>query len=166
MGIRRLARERTLQFLYQYDLNRPSDFENALEAFWKSQSSIPWQEQQPATETEGRGVSPDAGADTVTVRAFADPLILGVITHRDALDAELTRYSKNWKLHRIAIVDRNILRLAIFELRHRADIPPIVSINEAIDLGKKYSTDESGKFINGILDRVRQDTIRPARLAS
>jgi N utilization substance protein B len=66
-------------------------------------------------------------------------------------------------LHRIAAVDRNILRLAIYEMLHRDDIPPVVSINEAVDIAKKFSTQDSGKFVNGILDKIKSELMRPAR---
>jgi N utilization substance protein B len=69
-------------------------------------------------------------------------------------------------LHRISAVDRNILRLAIFEMLHCPEVPPVVSINEAIEIAKKYSTDESGKFVNGVLDRIRVGLPRPARTAT
>lgn len=159
MGIRRLARERAVQFLYQFDVNPPDNLEKALDYFWQ-RLSFAGDHEMGAPQ-----VDPDSEEETA-VRAFADPLIIGTVKHLPAIDAELTRYSKNWKIHRIAAVDRNILRLAIYEMRYREDIPPIVSIDEAIDIAKKFSTEESGKFINGILDRVRQEILRPARFAS
>ena len=75
----------------------------------------------------------------------------------------IRKFSKNWDIPRIAAVDRNILRLAIYEMLHREDIPPVVSINEAVDIAKRFSTQDSGKFINGILDSVKGDLMRPAR---
>ena len=92
-----------------------------------------------------------------------DALIRGVIENRPKLDAEIMKFAKNWDLHRMAVVDRNILRLAIYEMLHREDIPPVVSINEAVDIAKMFSTDDSGRFVNGILDKVRQELMRPAR---
>ena len=74
------------------------------------------------------------------------------------------KHAKNWEFHRIAAVDRNIMRLAIYEMLFREDIPPIVSINEAVDIAKKFSTEDSGKFVNGILDKVRSGLMRPARI--
>ena len=70
---------------------------------------------------------------------------------------------KNWELHRIAVVDRNIMRLAIYEMLYREDIPPVVSINEAVDIAKKFSTQDSGKFVNGVLDKIKSELMRPAR---
>jgi N utilization substance protein B len=107
---------------------------------------------------------PEPTTEEMAVRAFADPLICGVVEHRQEVDALISKYAKNWALNRIAAVDRNVLRLAIYEMLHREDIPPIVSINEAVDIAKKFSTTESGKFVNGILDRVKSDLLRPARI--
>ena len=98
------------------------------------------------------------------MRLFADPLIRGTLEHRDAIDEHIKKHAKNWELHRIAAVDRNIMRLAIYEMLFREDIPPIVSINEAVDIAKKFSTQDSGKFVNGILDKVRSELMRPARI--
>jgi N utilization substance protein B len=69
----------------------------------------------------------------------------------------------NWSLHRLAAVDRNVLRMAVYEFRYRDDIPPVVTINEAIDIARKFSTSDSGKFVNGILDRIKGELPRPAR---
>ena len=76
----------------------------------------------------------------------------------------LKQHAQHWELHRIAAVDRNVMRLAIFEMLHRDDIPPVVSINEAVDIAKKFSTQDSGKFVNGILDKVKGELMRPARI--
>ena len=103
---------------------------------------------------------PNEEAET---RLFAEPLIKGVIQHREAIDEHIKKHCKNWDFNRIAVVDRNIMRLAIYEMLHRQDIPPVVSINEAVDIAKKFSTEDSGKFVNGILDKVRGEILRPAR---
>src|SRR5207247_4230720 len=107
---------------------------------------------------------PPLTADEAAVRAFADPLIRGALEQREELDAEIIKHAKNWSLTRIAAVDRNILRLAIYEMLHREDIPPVVSINEAVDIAKKFSTQDSGKFVNGILDKIKGELMRPARV--
>jgi len=86
---------------------------------------------------------------------FFHHLVNGVREHRHAIDTAIERFSSNWKLSRMSCVDRNILRIAVFELLFCADIPPKVSINEAIDVGKRFGTEESGAFINGILDSIR-----------
>ena len=94
------------------------------------------------------------------VEAFAGRLFRGALTHRAETDSVLREVASNWDIPRMATVDRNILRMAVYELKHCADIPPKVSINEAIELGKRFSTAKSGSFINGILDGVRIDMER------
>lgn len=98
--------------------------------------------------------------------AFAEELAQGAWEHRSEVDAIIERHAQNWSLARIARVDLAILRLAIHELQHRLDIPPIVSINEAIDLSKVFSTPDSKRFINGILDRLKDTLRRPLRTAA
>ncbi len=163
MGKRREARERAVQFLFQYDLNPPEDLEAALEQFWQTQRAAAIAEEKGGA-TWGQTVElPPPTADEAAVRLFAEPLIRGALEHRQEADAAITRHARNWELHRIAAVDRNILRLAIFEMLHRDDIPPVVSINEAVDIAKKFSTQDSGKFVNGILDKIKGELMRPAR---
>ena len=89
------------------------------------------------------------------VRRFARTLIDGCWAHREQLDERISRVAENWEIGRMAVVDRNVLRLASFELLFLDDVPPKVSINEAIDMAKRYSTADSGGFVNGILDRIR-----------
>ena len=163
MGKRREARERAVQFLFQHDLNPPEALEAALEHFWESQRAAAIAEEK-GVATWGQPVElPPPSSEEAAVRLFADPLIRGTLEHRAELDATISKHAKNWELHRIAAVDRNILRLAIFEMLHRDDIPPVVSINEAVDIAKKFSTQDSGKFVNGILDKVKGELMRPAR---
>jgi N utilization substance protein B len=90
------------------------------------------------------------------VMPFLIKLCKGVIKHKPEIDSLIDRFSSNWKIDRISCVDRNVMRIAIFEMLHCDDIPAKVSINEAIDVGKKYGTEESGAFINGILDSIRK----------
>jgi N utilization substance protein B len=164
MGKRREARERAVQFLFQHDLNPPPDLPAALEHFWESQRAAAIAEDK-GVATWGQPVElAPATAEEEAIRAFADPLIRGTIEYRDEADGIITKHAKNWELHRIAAVDRNILRLAIYEMMHRDDIPPVVSINEAVDIAKKFSTQDSGKFVNGILDKVKGELMRPARI--
>ena len=164
MGKRREARERAVQFLFQHDLNPPEDLDRALDEFWDTQrAAVIAGEKGPATW--GQPVElPPLTAGEVEMRLFADPLIRGALEHRDAIDDHIKKHAKNWEFHRIATVDRNIMRLAIYEMLFREDIPPIVSINEAVDIAKKFSTQDSGKFVNGILDKVRSELMRPARI--
>ena len=139
MGKRREGREAAIQFLFQSDLNPAANHEEEIDAFWK------------LLET------------TAAVREYADALIRGVLANREAIDTRLKQCVANYELHRIAAVDRNILRLAIYELLHCDDIPPAVIINEAIEIAKRYGSKESGRFVNGVLDRIRADLNRPAR---
>ncbi len=164
MGKRREGRERAIQFLFQHDLNPPEDLAGALDQFWDSQRAAAIAGDK-AVATWGQVVElPPPTAGEAAVRLFADPLIRGTLEHRDEADEVIKKHAKNWELHRIAAVDRNVLRLAIYEMLHRLDIPPVVSINEAVDIAKKFSTQDSGKFVNGILDKVKGELMRPARV--
>lgn len=130
MKKRTRARELALQFLYQMDL-RGAEFLEEATAFFRSEE-------------------PDKGA-----REFASLLVTGVAEHREALDKEIRQVAQNWEITRMAVIDRNVLRMAAFELYHCPDVPPKVAINEAIELGKRFSTQNSGAFINGILDKIK-----------
>ena len=141
MGKRREGREAAVQFLVFCDLNQGSGTDAAKE-FW---------DLRPATKP---------------IRDFALPLIEGVLRERVEVDERISRYAENYELGRLAVVDRNILRLAIYEMLHRNDIPPVVSINEAIEIAKRFGTEESSRFVNGILDRVKLDLTRPLRTAT
>ncbi|SDU16341.1 NusB antitermination factor [Verrucomicrobium sp. GAS474] len=142
MSLRRLGRECAVQFLYQHHVDAGTSLNKALELFW------------PLREIEG------------PTREFADALIRGVFEHLAAIDEKIKAYADNWDFERIATVDLAILRLAVYELLYRDDIPPVVSINEGIEIAKRFSSEESGRFVNGILDRVRKDLLRPARHAA
>ncbi len=141
MGNRHESRILTLQFLYQQDTSSkyPKPLPDAFKDFWEMQ--------EHHSDAE----------------RFAEDLARGVLEHIEAVDIKIKAYSQNWEFHRIAVVDRNILRMAVYELLFREDIPPVVSINEAIELAKKYSTEDSSRFVNGILDRVKKDLSRPLR---
>ncbi len=146
-------------------MNPPENLDAELDMFWSSQRSAAIAEEKGnATWGEKPAELPPPSTDEASVRLFADPLIRGAIEHRDKADVLIRKFSKNWDIPRIAAVDRNILRLAIYEMLHREDIPPVVSINEAVDIAKRFSTQDSGKFINGILDSVRGEIMRPARI--
>ncbi len=132
MGDRRLSRELALQALFFFDVNK-GDSAQDLEAFCAQ-----WEDE----------LSP-------VVKPFFLDLVQGVIDSLEEIDGLLNTYSKNWKLYRMPVVDRNIMRIATFELLKRPDIPPTVSINEAVEIGKKFGTKDSGAFINGVLDRIR-----------
>ena len=126
------ARERALQALYQIDV-AATDLDEALARFWPSFEPV---------ERE--------------VMDLAEVLVRGVAEHRRAVDDTIERISTNWRLDRMAKVDRNVLRLAVYELL-RTDVPVKVVINEAIELGKKYGAEGTGAFVNGVLDRVAAD---------
>ena len=143
MGKRREGREVALQLLFHWDLNAQQALSGPeLDLFWEFRPAIPG------------------------VRTFATNLLHGVIARQETIDEKITRYTANYELRRISAVDRNILRMAIYEMLYAADVPPIVAINEAIDIAKKFGTDESGKFVNGVLDRVKLDLNRPLRTVS
>ncbi|MFA6564042.1 MAG: transcription antitermination factor NusB [Verrucomicrobiia bacterium] len=139
MGSRRQAREAAVQILYFRDINPHEELDDSLTRFWEGQS---------------------CDAET---QKFAEVLARGTLENRPAIDEQIKKVTENWELDRIAAVDRNVLRLAIYEMMFRDDVPPVVSINEAIEIAKKFSTKESGKFVNGILDRIRKELPRPAR---
>jgi N utilization substance protein B len=130
IGARREGREAAVQFLYQQDLNPDITVLNLPEFYTL------------------RGLSPSA-------RRFSEILIRGASYYRDCIDNMIQSHTKNYRLMRISSVDRNILRIAIYEMLERPEIPSVVSINEAIEIAKKYSTEESGRFVNGVLDKVR-----------
>lgn len=164
MGMRREARERAVQFLFQHDLNQPANLEEALRVFWESQRAAALAEEKGAARWGQAVELPPPTAEEAATQAFAEPLIRGTLEHAAEIDAEIKKHAKNWDIHRMAVVDRNVLRLAIYEMLHREDIPPVVSINEAVDIAKRFSTEESGKFVNGILDKIKGELMRPARL--
>ena len=91
---------------------------------------------------------------------FGDALVRGTKANQEKIDQTISRFTEHWDLERMAVVDRNILRLAVYELLWTGDVPPKVAINEAIEIAKKFGTRESGRFINGILDRVHKELRR------
>lgn len=134
MGGRRQAREQALQLLYQVDLGQRS-LDEAVSLFWDD-------EEEPT--------APD-------VVEFARILARGASAQRERIDELITEASINWKIRRMSLVDRNILRIAVFEFIALDDVPATVSINEAIELGKRFGTTDSGGFINGILDKIARN---------
>ncbi len=139
---RRLCRIACMQYLYSWSINEPTDLNEDLRVFFSEQE------------------------EERDYYAFAEELVFGVIDNREAIDAKIQELASNWDFDRIAKIDLSILRMAIFELLFRKDIPPVVTINEAIDLSKLYSAEESRRFVNGILDRLRGQLNRPSREAS
>ena len=144
MGQRRRAREFALQILYQLDVQEALGDEQAIALFWRNF----------AASSEGEAAEP---ADLAEVQPFAEKLVRGVRAHLAEIDAQLQSASRNWRLERMARVDRNLLRLALYELRYAAEVPAKVAINEAIEIAKRFGTSESSAFVNGILDRCREE---------
>lgn len=142
MGNRRRARELALQTLYAIDAN-DGGMDEALVHMktWATEGS----------EVEGEDIGEGVGPD---VEEFAEELVRGVIANIESIDTLLGECSTNWKVPRMALVDRNVLRLATFELQHLRDIPPKVTLNEAIEIAKRYGAGDSSAFINGVLDRI------------
>lgn len=132
MGDRRLSRELALQALFFFDMDK-SDAREALDAFCQTNK-----------DKLTSGVEP-----------FFLNIVDGVLENRQHIDELINQYSKNWKISRMPVVDRNIMRMATFELLKRPDIPATVTINEAVEIGKKFGTKDSGSFINGVLDRIK-----------
>lgn len=141
MGSRRDARESAVQILFQLDFN-PGELGPVLEAFWLERK---------------------ASAKT---RQFVEELVRGVMGNRLKLDEAIAKCAQNWDLPRMAGVDRNIIRLAVYEMMCRTDIPHAVSINEAVAIAKTMGDVGSGRFVNGVLDRVRRDLEAGAAPAS
>jgi transcription antitermination factor NusB len=136
MRKRSQAREFALQILYQMDITREG-YEAALSNFWQLRLTQDKEEVDPQ------------------IKSFAENLVKGAFQHKKEIDEKISRFAANWDINRMAVVDRNILRMASYELVFCDEIPPKVSINEAIDLAKKYSGIKAGQFVNGILDKIR-----------
>ena len=130
MRKRTKAREYALKVLYQIEMTKDG-YKEALESFWG---------REPEREE--------------SIREFASQLVKGVAENIKEIDETITKYTTNWQIGRMAVIDRNILRMATFEIQHLDDIPPKVSVNEAVDMAKKYGDKDSSKFVNGILDKI------------
>jgi N utilization substance protein B len=133
MGARRRARECALQMLFSYDVARPST-EELLETYW--------------------GEMAEAAEE---VRVFANELAVGTIMHLEEIDDRIRIRTEHWRIPRMAIVDRNLLRMAVYEFLHQPSTPKTVAINEALEIARRFSTNEATQFINGILDAIKRD---------
>ncbi|MGB8952060.1 MAG: transcription antitermination factor NusB [Candidatus Aminicenantales bacterium] len=131
MGLRRKSRESALQILFEREFN-DLQTERLFDEFWKNKKA------------------------SEPVKEYANWLVKGTVDHQEEVDKLIQGTSKHWRLARMAIVDRNILRIAVFELLHEEQMAPAIIINEAIEIAKKYSSDKAGMFVNGILDAVRK----------
>lgn|SRR3989338_6128767 len=129
MRKRTQAREFALQILYQQDLN-PEPAETLPAQFWETNPAPP------------------------EVCQYANQLVEGTLQHLTEIDAVISKYAEHWELHRMAAVDRNILRFSTYELLYLEEVPPKVVINEAVNIAKKFSQEESGRFVNGVLDKI------------
>ncbi len=132
MGERRTARECALQLLFQLDVTG-EDAETGIEKYWQLKDKVSY-----------------------PVQEFCERIARGYWEHREEIDAIISENADNWRLTRMANVDRNIMRIAIYEFLYEEDIPPKVSINEAIEIAKRFGGSESTQFINGILDAVNK----------
>jgi len=132
MGNRRLSREMVIQLLYLSEMNE-GKIENQLKSFWKNNSC------------------------EEDIRSFTEDILNDIFDHRKEIDARLEKYSDNWALSRMAVIDRNLLRMAAAELMYSKTVPPKVAIDEAVEIAKKYGTEDSPNFINGVLDRILKE---------
>jgi N utilization substance protein B len=130
---RRRAREYALQILFQIDFKGKEVNNKDLEDFWSDKR------------------------ESEDVKKFAEDLVKGTIKRLDDIDSKIEKVAENWALKRMAAVDRNILRFAVYEILYRQDIPSAVTINEALEIAKKFSSSEAAPFINGILDRLAKE---------
>lgn len=139
MRKRTVARECALKILYQVELiNIPP--ERAIPSFWEQESEHP--------------------AD---VREFAADIVNNVFMRVKDIDDKISEYATNWQITRMAVIDRNVLRIGLYELMYAPGIPPKVAINEAVELAKKYGDMQSSKFVNGILDKIHKQEIAPQK---
>jgi len=135
MRRRTLAREHALKILYQFDITK-RPMEAVVQSYWQ------------AEETKDQEII-----------AYANLLAQGISGCVQAIDQKISDYATNWQIKRMAIIDRNVMRIGLYELQHTKDIPPKVAINEAVELAKKYGDLESSKFVNGILDKIHKKEI-------
>ena len=133
MAGRRQGREHALQLLFQWDLSKAS-FNDVRRTFWS--------------------LNQNSETDT---RVFADHLARGTVRHIAQIDVLLARHADHWRLPRMATVDRNVLRLATFELLYETQTPRVVAINEALEIARRFSTSEAIQFVNGILDSINKE---------
>lgn len=137
MRKRTQARESTLKILYQAEIAR-RDIKVSAQLYWSEKDSI-----------------------DENVQKFTQRLTSGIEKYLNEIDEKIAQYATNWQLKRMAVIDRNVLRIGTFELLYAADIPPKVTINEAVELAKKYGDSESSKFVNGILDKIHKSELIP-----
>lgn len=137
---RRQAREWVVQFLFQTEFN-PGDLDEELAVFWNDDEKKPLDRD----------------------RNYVNEVIRGVLDEQTKIDRTIKRYTDNWDVERLGVLDRTVLRVAVYEMLFRDDVPPVVSINEAVEIAKAYSGKKSARFANGVLDRIQKELDRPAR---
>lgn len=150
MHAKRLGRELTMQFLFQHSFSEETNLENAWEDFFE-QASVEHDLKENRFARKGR--------------EYAQVLIKGIFEKIDEIDVVINENAKKWDLDRMALVDRNILRVASYEMLFVPNVPPIVSINEAVEIARDYSGEKAGNFINGVLNGIKDSLDRPAREA-
>jgi len=133
MGNRRYSRELVIQFLYLTEMNE-GEIANQLESFWENNS-----------------------CKEEDVQSFTEDILKDIFDHKEEIDTQLEKYSDNWTLSRMAVIDRNLLRMAASELMYSKTVPPKVAIDEAVEIAKKYGTADSPNFINGVLDGILKE---------
>ena len=148
--LKRLGRELAMQFLFQADMQAPEDSGKALEYFWE--------------QAEDSEAFPD-NRQFNKAKTFAERIIAGVLENLATIDEKISAVAEKWEFSRIAVVDRNIMRVAAFEMLYCPDIPPVVSIDEAVEIARDFSSEKSGLFINGVLNAIMATLDRPARTA-
>lgn len=137
MGVRRRARECALQMLFQYDVAQPT-VPYLLRTYWEELTEV-----KPTQKDD--------------VQDFANRIVTGVLDNLTDIDLRISRRTENWRISRMAVVDRNVLRMAVFEFLHESDTPRTVIINEALEIARRFSTFEATQFINGVLDAIKRD---------
>jgi len=133
MRRRTIAREHALKIFYQVEVKKNDTLDEIIQQYW---------EDNPVDQE---------------IAVFAERIVRGTLEHLEALDTIVSRHTDNWQLSRMAIIDRNILRFGAYEILYVEDVPPKVTINEAVNIAKKYSQEDSGKFVNGVLDHINHN---------
>lgn len=133
MGNRRFSRELVIQFLYLSEMNE-GKIESQLKSFWENNS-----------------------CKEADVQSFTEDILNNIFDHKKEIDARLEKYSDNWTLSRMTVIDRNLLRMAASELMYSKTVPPKVAIDEAVEIAKKFGSEDSPNFINGVLDRILKE---------
>jgi len=160
MATRRQGREWALQMLFQADMNPGMNLEVTIPKFWRQQWTCQVEEMKdkdPDAEIDAEEAAVEDRVAPLKIRLFAETLVRGVRAHLTAIDEKLQSYTANWAMHRIGSVERNVLRLAFYEMMFCPEVPRAVVLNEAIDVAKYFSNAESGRFVNGILDRFNKE---------